>query len=133
MNWTRLLGRVLLAPIFLYGGFDTLRHPEPRVKVAQAAGAPKADLAVRANAALMVGAGALLLIGILPRLSAALLAASLVPTSLAGHQFWKKEGPERKQQLTQFLKNAAAIGGLLMLAAEPERVCEVDEEDLVEG
>ena len=76
---------------------------------------------MRANAGLMVGAGGLLLLGVLPR-----LAASLVPTSLVGHQFWKKEGPERKQQLVHFLKNAATIGGLLLLAEQPAE-CEVVE------
>ena len=80
-----------------------------------------ADLAVRANAGLMVGAGGLLLLGVLPR-----LAASLVPTLLAGHQFWKKEGPERKQQPVHFLKNAATIGGLLLLVEQPVE-CEVVE------
>jgi len=84
-----------------------------------------ADLAVRANAGLMVGAGGLLLLGVLPRLAAVLLVASLVPTSLVGHQFWKKEGPERKQQLVHFLKNAATIGGLLL--AEPPAECDVVE------
>lgn len=127
MNMTRFLGRVLLAPIFLYGGWDTLKHPEPRIKTAEAAGAPQPDLSVRLNAGLMVGAGVLLLLGIKSRLAAALLAASMVPTSLAGHQFWKKEGPERKQQLTQFLKNSATIGGLLLFSIEPEEECKVVE------
>ena len=76
---------------------------------------------MRANAGLMVGAGGLLLLGVLPR-----LAASLVLTSLAGHHFWKKEGPERKQQPVHFLKNAATIGGLLLLAEQPAE-CEVVE------
>ncbi len=128
MDMRRFLGRVLLAPIFLYGGWDTLRNPEPRVKLAQSAGAPQADVGVRLNAGLMVGAGALLLLGILPRLAALLLAASMVPTSLFGHQFWKKEGPERGRQLVQFLKNAATIGGLLLLAGEPTTECQVIEE-----
>ena len=85
-----------------------------------------ADLAVRANAGLMVGAGGLLLLGVLPRLAAVLLAASLVLTSLAGHHFWKKEGPERKQQPVHLLKNATTIGGLLLLAEQPAE-CEVVE------
>ncbi len=123
MKVIRVLTRLLLAPIFLYGGLDTLRFPEKRVNIAQSAGTPKADLAVRANAALMIGAGALLLLGIFPRLAAILLAGSLVPTSLAGHQFWKKEGQERKQQLTQFLKNAATAGGLLLFSVESNNEC----------
>ncbi len=129
MKFIRLLARILLAPVFLYGGWDTLRYPEGRVKLAEAAGTPYADLAVRANAALMVAGGALLVLGIRPRLSAALLAASLVPTSLAGHPFWKKEGSERKQQMTQFLKNTATIGGLLLLAFQPQPRCETVSEE----
>jgi uncharacterized membrane protein YphA (DoxX/SURF4 family) len=71
----------------------------------------------------MVGAGGQLLLGVLPR-----LAASLVPTSLAGHQFWKKEGPERKQQLVHFLKNAATIGWFALPAEQREPAeCEVVE------
>ena len=65
----------------------------------------------------MVGAGALLSLGLLPRPAAGALAASLIPTTLAGHPFWKREGAERQRQLTQFLKNLAALGGLLLVAA----------------
>ncbi len=118
MSLFRFIGRIFLAPIFIYGGMDTLRHPTPRVQVAERAGAPNADTAVRVNAAVMVIAGGMLLLNILPKLAAVLLAGSLVPTSFAGHQFWKKQGKEQKQQITQFLKNTAAIGGLLLFTAQ---------------
>ena len=75
---------------------------------------------MRANAAVMVGAGGLLLAGILPRWAAGALAAVLVPTTVAGHPFWKKQGPERKQQLVHALKNAATIGGLLLVASDAD-------------
>ena len=120
MRIMSVLGRMLLAPVFLYGGWDTLQHPAGRVQAAQAAGTPYADLAVRANAAVMVGAGGLLLVGILPRWAAGTLAAILIPTTFAGHPFWNKQGPERKQQLVHALKNAATIGGLLLVASDAD-------------
>jgi uncharacterized membrane protein YphA (DoxX/SURF4 family) len=41
----------------------------------------------------------------------------MVPTSLAGHAFWKIDDPVmRKTQRVQFLKNLAMIGGLLAVA-----------------
>ncbi len=118
MRDMRFVARVLLTPIFLYGGWDVLRHPEGPDEVAKAAGTPDADVVVRANATAMVGAGTLLLLGIIPRLAATVLAALLIPTTLGAHQFWKKQDPERKRQLTHFLKNLSTIGGLLMVAAE---------------
>ena len=120
MGIGRFVGRALLAPVFLYGGWDVLSHPEPRVRVAQQAGAPEPEVAVRVNAAVMVGAGALLLLGIAPRLAAGVLVMSLIPTTLAGHQCWTKQGPEQKQQLTHFFKNLAAIGGLLLVVTDSE-------------
>jgi uncharacterized membrane protein YphA (DoxX/SURF4 family) len=71
------------------------------------------ELAVRANAANMVVSGSMLALGILPRFAAAMLIGSLIPTTVVGHQFWKAEGPQAGNQLTQFLKNLGLIGGLL--------------------
>lgn len=118
MKVLRFLGRILLAPVFLHGGWNTLNNPEPRVQLAEKAGTPYADRAVRANAAVMVVGSLLLLLGIYPRKAAVALAGSLVPTTLAGHPYWRKQGKERRQQLTHFLKNMAIIGGLLALAGE---------------
>ncbi len=117
MGIIRLLGRVLIAPIFVYGGWDVLKNPEPRVKVAAGAGTPNADVAVQLNALVMVVAGVLLFLDLVPRLSAAVLALTLVPTTYVGHRFWEKEGPDKKQQLTHFLKNLAMLGGLVIAVA----------------
>jgi len=39
-----------------------------------------------------------------------------VPTTLAGHRFWEEEDEAaRAQQTVQFLKNAAMMGGLLLI------------------
>lgn len=76
------------------------------------------DAVVRANGVAQVVAGASLALGIAPRLSAAVLIGSLVPTTLAGHRYWEKEDQkERAAQKTHFDKNLGLIGGLLVVVA----------------
>ncbi|PTA67674.1 DoxX family protein [Deinococcus arcticus] len=115
MSVTRFIGRALLASIFIKSGLDHLQHPEPIVRAARGAEVPEPELAVKVNSGVMVGAGALLALGVAPRVSATALAASLIPTTVIGHPFWDKEGKERAQQQTQFLKNLALLGALLYL------------------
>jgi uncharacterized membrane protein YphA (DoxX/SURF4 family) len=75
------------------------------------------DRIVTVNAGLQVAAGIALGVGLVPRPAAAVLAASLVPTTFAGHRFWEQEGHDaRAQHLVQVLKNAAMLGGLLLAA-----------------
>jgi uncharacterized membrane protein YphA (DoxX/SURF4 family) len=77
------------------------------------------EQAVRLNGAVQVLAGSLLAIGKFPRLSAAALAASLVPTTAAGHRFWESDDKqERAQQQIHFLKNLSMLGGLLIAAGD---------------
>jgi putative oxidoreductase len=119
----RTVARPLLAAVFLIGGTDTLRDPQPRVDMAGPVLQPLVGRApgdaltlVRANAAVQVAAGALLATGVLARPAALTLAASLVPTTLGGHRFWEHDGPARAQHRTHLLKNAAILGGLLAVA-----------------
>ena len=71
---------------------------------------------VQFNGLVQIVAGTTLALGVLPRLSALALAGSLVPTTLAGHRFWEEhDEAARAQQTIQFLKNAAMMGGLLMI------------------
>ena len=51
--------------------------------------------------------GALLATGRMPRLASTLLAGALVPTTYAGHPFWKETDPERRGGLTSALHCAA--------------------------
>ena len=71
----------------------------------------------------MLGAGVALALGLWPRLAAAVLAGSLVPTTLAGHPYWRVEDPAmRRQQRVHFFKNVGLFGGaLLMLSERPRR------------
>jgi uncharacterized membrane protein YphA (DoxX/SURF4 family) len=120
----RPAARILTGSTYALLGFDALR--EPGARTAQAADVISVirqwvplpeddDLVVRSNAAVMVAGGTLLALGRMPRLSALALAGSLIPTTLAGHSYWKVEDPAaRKIQRIQFHKNLAMLGGLLL-------------------
>jgi putative oxidoreductase len=119
----RLLGQILLAGIFIKGGADSFAQPGGRVKMVADANLPVVLLnpktAVELNGAAMVVGGAMLALDIAPRLAAAGLIASLLPTTIVGHAFWKVEDEAaRKAQQIQFLKNLGLLGGLLLLLVE---------------
>ena len=124
----RPAARLLTGSTYVLLGFDALREPGGRVDQAAVVLAavrkvvplPADDeLVVRGNAAVQVVGGALLALGVAPRLSALALAGSLVPTTLAGHSYWKLEDPQaRKAQRIQFHKNLALLGGLLFIVLD---------------
>jgi len=113
--------QLLLSGIFIYGGWGAFSKPGGRPKLVAAAGIPEPERAVVLNGAVMIFAGFLLGLGIAPRIAAALLIGSLIPTTLVGHPFWKEEpGPEREKQMLQFLKNLGLISGLVMVLTEKD-------------
>ena len=128
MSLVRRIARPLLATQFIVGGLDTYRHPAARAKaaapliakLAPTLGVPNdPELVVRANGAVMVGAGTMLAAGKLPRLSALALALSLLPTTLAGHPFWQIKDPkQRTAQRIQLQKNLSMLGGLLLAVVD---------------
>jgi putative oxidoreductase len=64
-------------------------------------------------------AGLALATGRAPRLSALALAATVVPTTVAGHPFWEESDPQAKAgQKVHFFKNVSMLGGLLIAAAD---------------
>jgi uncharacterized membrane protein YphA (DoxX/SURF4 family) len=119
----------MVASIFIIQGYDSFRRPEKYAAAAEPVVRPlaervpavpaKTEEAVRINGAVQLVAGSLLALGRWPRLSALALAATLVPTTAAGHRFWEEEEEENQaQQRIHFLKNLSMLGGLLIAAAD---------------
>jgi putative oxidoreductase len=127
----RVLARVFTSAVYIAGGYAVVRAPGGRVgeaadtlaRIRRVVPLPIDDeLIVRVNGAAQLVAGAALALGIKPRLSAAVLAASLLPTTIAGHAFWTVDDPsERRVQQVQFLKNMAMLGGLLFALIDSPR------------
>jgi putative oxidoreductase len=131
MTLTRAIARPLLSSIFIVGGTDALRHPENKVKRADpvvssiASRVPgltqDTETLVRLNGAVMVGAGALLALGKVPRLAALALIATILPTTYAGHRFWEEtDDVSKAQQKVHFFKNMGVLGGLILAAVDTE-------------
>ncbi len=127
MTITHALARSFIAPIFVGGGVDAVAHPETKAVAAQKVTDQLAEFGlpsdptrlVRVNGAVQLVAGTLLVLGRLPRLASAALAASMVPTTLAGHRFWEEtDSTAKAQQRVQFMKNLAVLGGLLLAATD---------------
>lgn len=137
MTATRLIARPLLASAFVLGGVNALRNaPDlaiqakpladrlrplvekavPQVKVPE----DTATL-VRINAAAQILAAVTLARGRAPRLSSTVLAASLLPSTVAGHPFWDETDPQSKvEQRIHFFKNLSMLGGLLLASVDTE-------------
>jgi putative oxidoreductase len=131
MTVVRRLTRPLLASTFVTGGLDSLRHPGPMVPAAEPVAPSIArklpylpedpETLIKVNGAVQVLAGTMLALGRFPRLASIVLAATLVPTTLAGHRFWEEDDPERRaQQQVHFFKNLGLLGGLILAAVDTE-------------
>lgn len=130
MSAVRRVARPLIAATFVTGGVDAFRHPGPRATMAAPIikrippqlGLPNdPELLVRANGAAMAGAGALFALGRFPRLAAMVLAATIVPTTLATHRFWEVKDPkQRKQQQQHFTKDLGLLGAALLAAVDTD-------------
>jgi uncharacterized membrane protein YphA (DoxX/SURF4 family) len=124
----RTLIRPLLAAPFVVLGYQALRNPRPLRAAAEEVGTPIAESVglpsdpltlVNVNAGVQVAAGTLLALGRVPRAASFALAASLVPTTLAGHRFWEtSDRDDKKRHLIHFVKNLGLLGGLLMAALD---------------
>jgi len=125
MTISSFVARPMIAGMFVYGGLDAIRNPSGKAPRAEKVTPAIVDTVgidadteqlVKLNGAVQVVAGGTLALGILPRVSALALAASLVPTTLAGHRFWEEQDDAAKAgQTIHFLKNMAMMGALLMI------------------
>jgi len=125
----------MLASMFLVGGFNAVKNPDKQAPRAQSVTDRLVPLLqkvvpqlpsdpatlVRLNGGLQLVAGTALATGRAPRVSAAALALSLVPTTAAGHRFWEESDPTVKtQQRLHFFKNVSMLGGLIIAAGDTE-------------
>jgi putative oxidoreductase len=115
---TALIGRLLIAAIFLVSGFSKLTDLPGTVGHMAGAGIPYPEtLAVVAGSAELLGAIAIAT-GFLTRIASAGLILFMIPTTLIFHAFWNFTGEARLPQMVNFMKNLGIIGGLAVLMAQ---------------
>jgi putative oxidoreductase len=107
-----LIGRVLVAIIFIMGGIGKLAAPGPTQGYIAAMGLPAPLLAYVVALVVELGGGVLLLVGYRTKIVAAVLAVFCVVTALVFHHALGDQN-----QMIHFLKNLAMAGGLLQFTA----------------
>ncbi|HKB03240.1 MAG TPA: DoxX family protein [Gemmataceae bacterium] len=114
---TALFGRILLSAIFLSSAFGKVMDWSGTAHHMEQEGMVMVPMFLAAAIAFEVLGGLSVLLGLFARYGVWLLIAFMVPTTLIFHDFWVKEGMERMNQMSHFMKNVALTGGLLMVAA----------------
>ena len=116
-NVTNLVGRVLIAGLFLPAGFSKLMGFEGTVAYFSSLGlAIPAALAVAVIVIEILG-GVTLLLGYKTRITAVILALFTLGASMIGHAYWSVPADQVFIAKLLFYKNIAIIGGLLILAS----------------
>lgn len=110
-----LIGRILFGALFLESGWSHFMRNTQLALYAQSRGVPMPRIVVFVTGLIIVAGGLGLILGIYVKLSIILLSLFLLGTLLKIHTFWKEADPSSKaMERTQFFKNAALLGALLM-------------------
>ena len=107
-----LIGRVLIAAIFLLSGISKIAAPAGTIGYIQAADLPQPTIAYGIAVATELGAGLLLVLGYRTRIVAAWLALFSLATAFGFHHNLADQN-----QFIHFFKNVAMTGGLLQVVA----------------
>ncbi len=107
-----LIGRVLLAVIFIYAGYGKLMAHAGTVGYIAHGGLPMPEIAYFVAVAVELGGGILLLIGWQARAVAAVLALFCIVTAVVFHSDFAD-----RNMMIHFMKNLAIAGGMLQVTA----------------
>jgi putative oxidoreductase len=114
-----LIGRIMLATIFILSGISKIGSHDTTVAYMQAHGIPAAPFFLYAAVLVEIAGGFCVATGFRARLGALLLAAFLVPTTYLFHFRPAFDAQMMmlidKNQLINVLKNLAIMGGLLLI------------------
>jgi uncharacterized membrane protein YphA (DoxX/SURF4 family) len=115
----RRLARPLLGAAFISSGLEAWQGIDRRASRAESYGASSPVTVSRTVAATQVGGGILLALNRMPRLSALVLALTVVPEAVTGHDFWtEKDADTKRAQRSLFARDLGLLGGLLVAAVE---------------
>jgi putative oxidoreductase len=106
-----LIGRILMALIFLLSGIGKFAHPSMMLAFMKMNGVPAPEPMLYLSAIIEIAGGLALLIGLRARAAAVLLFLFLIPVTLMMHAI-----PGGQMNQVEVLKNLAIMGGLLILA-----------------
>ena len=121
-----LMGRLLLAALFLPAGLSKLSGFEGTVDYIGSVGLPLPTVAAGAALALEILGSVALIVGFQTRIVAAVLAVFTCVASIFFHAFWAATPEQAFVQQLLFFKNIGVIGGLLVLASSGAGAWSID-------
>jgi putative oxidoreductase len=110
-----VVARVLLALMFILGGFSKFAGLEGTAGYIASKGLPLPGVLAFLTAALEVVGGIALAIGFQARIAALALALFTLLASILFHNFWAMPADQAFVQQLMFMKNLAVAGGLLFV------------------
>ncbi len=116
-NPLSLLGRVLIALLFIPAGFSKIAGFAGTAGYIASKGVPLPEVAAAAAIGVELGLGLLLLVGFQARWAALGIALFTVVITFIFHNFWAVPAEQVMMQQQAFFKNIAVVGGLLTIAA----------------
>ena len=116
-NSAALVGRILLALIFITSGFGKIMGFEGTVGYIASKHLPLPQLGAILAIVVELGGGILLAIGFKARWAALVIAIFTLVAGLIFHDYWNVDLAERMGQQINFWKNVAITGGMLMVFA----------------
>lgn len=116
-NPLALIGRILLAILFVPAGFGKIAGFAGTVGYATAMGLPAPQVGVAVALVIELFGGLALLIGYRTRIAALALAVFTLVASFFFHAYWAVPAEQVMMQQLMFFKNIAITGGLLAFAA----------------
>lgn len=108
-----LVGRILIAFIFLFAGFGKITGFEGTVAYIASKGMPLPQLAAIGAILVEVGGGLMVVLGWKARWAAAAMFIFTLLTALIFHNFWAAAADQAQNQMIHFMKNISMMGGLL--------------------
>ena len=116
-NALSLIGRIMLAAIFLIEGFGKIERFQSVAGQIASKGLPVPEVLAVATIMLELVAGLMLVFGWKARWAALALAAFTALAGVLFHNYWAVPDAQKVLQQIQFLKNVAIVGGLLLVVA----------------
>lgn len=115
-----LIGRMLFGGYFIMSGINHFKQTKQLSQFAGMKGVPRPDWAVRASGALLIAGGTSILLGMKPKFGAAAIIGFLAGVSPVMHDFWNEDAEQRMNDMINFTKNLALVGGATALMGVEE-------------
>ena len=114
--WGLLLGRLLLAYVFVMSGYGKIANFAGSAKYMASKAMPMIEPLLVGSIIVELAASVMLVLGLKARWGAWALFLWLIPVTLIFHAYWSVPPEQAFGQMIQFQKNLAIMGGMLYVA-----------------